>query len=249
NTIAGNRSRARIAAASDGKNERNDRRTGATGLRLEPGGGETRSGGSGSFLEWPGGQDAVDLLAVQRLALEQGPGQRMELFQVRVEELLRPRRGIHHDALDLGVDDDRRLLAVVLGTGDLATEEDVLLPLAEGERAHLVRHAPLSDHLARHLRGLLEVVAGARGLLLEHDLFGGAAAQEDGDLVDEEFLRVAVAIVGGQLHGQAEGPPARDDRHLVERIGAWKEIGDERVPTLVIRGGTLLRVGDDDRAP
>src|SRR5262249_35399602 len=216
-------SRAGSGAAPEGKNEWSDRHTRATGLELEPGDGETGSGGSGGFLERPGGQDAVDLLAVQRLALEQGPGQRMELFQVRVEELLRPRRGLHHDALDFGVDEDRRLLAVVLGTRYLATEKDVLLPLAEGEGAHLVRHAPLAHHLARHLGGLLEIIAGARGLLLEDDLLGGAAAQEDSDLVDEELLGVAVTVVGGQLHGQAEGPPARDDRHLVERIGAGEE--------------------------
>jgi hypothetical protein len=71
----------------------------------------------------------------------------------------------------------RGLLAVVLGTRHLAAEEDVLLGLAEGERPELVGHAPLADHLARHLGGLLEVVAGAGGLLLQHDLLGGAAAR------------------------------------------------------------------------
>src|SRR5262249_32306206 len=136
------------------------------GRGWRPGNGEAGSGGSGGLLERPSGQDAMNLLAVQRLALEQGPGQRMALFPVPVEELLRPRGGIHHDALALGIDQDGRLLAVVLGAGHFATEEDVLLSLAEGERAHLVRHAPLADHLARHLRGLLEVVAGAGGLLL-----------------------------------------------------------------------------------
>src|SRR5215471_15246133 len=99
-----------------------------------------RSGGRGGSLEGPRGENAVDLLAVQRLALEEGPGQHVELLQVGVEQILGTRGRIHHDPLDLGVDQDRRLLAVVLRAGNLTAEEDVLLPLAKRERAHLVRH-------------------------------------------------------------------------------------------------------------
>src|SRR3989442_15560662 len=88
--------------------------------------GDAGSGGRGSFLEGPGDEDAVDLLAVQGLALEQGPGKYVELLEIGIEELAGARRTVGHDALDLGVDEDGRLFAVILGPRDLAPEEDVL---------------------------------------------------------------------------------------------------------------------------
>ena len=129
----------------------------------------------------------------------------------------RPGRAVEDDALDLGVDEDRGLLAVVLLARDLAAQEDVLLALAEGQGAELLGHAPLADHLAGHLGGLLEVVPGAGGLLLEHDLLGRAAAEQDGDAVDEVVARVVVLVVRRELLGQAQRAPARDDRDLVQR--------------------------------
>src|SRR5439155_5583313 len=130
---------------------------------------------SGRFGEWPRAQDARDLLGVQRLALEQGARERVQLLDVFLEDLPRARGAFEHDALDLAVDGEGGVLAVILRARDLATEEDVLLVLAEGERAQLLGHAPLAHHLARHLGGLLEVVAGTRRLLLQHDLLGAAA--------------------------------------------------------------------------
>ena len=85
------------------------------------------------------------------------------------------------DALHFLVDAERRVLAVVRVLRDLAAEEDLLFLLAEGERAHRVAHAPLADHAAGQLGGALEVVAGAGRDLAEHDLFGDAAAEQDGD--------------------------------------------------------------------
>src|SRR5262249_56428576 len=106
------------------------------------------------------------------------------------EDLPRPRRTLDDDPLDLAVDGERRVLAVVLLAGDLTTQEDVLLVLAEGERAELVGHPPLADHLARHLGGLFEVVAGAGRLLLAHELLGGATADQDRGAGDQVLPRV-----------------------------------------------------------
>src|SRR6266508_1852893 len=149
---------------------------------------EPESGGSRGFLERPREQHPVDVLAVERLALEEGEGQQVKILEIRLEELARARRAVRHDALDLGVDEDGRLFTVVLGARHLAAQKDVLLGLAESERPHLVGHAPLADHLARHVGRLLEVIPGAGGLLLENDLLGGAASEQDGDLVDQELL-------------------------------------------------------------
>src|SRR5713226_1985469 len=205
--------------------------------------------GSGGFLERAGAEDARDLLAVEGLALEQRAGERVELLDVLPEDLPGAGGGVHHDALDLRVDEERGGFAVVLGPSHLAPEEDVLLVLAEGERAELVGHAPLADHLARHLGRLLEVVAGTRGLLLENDLLGAAPAQQDGDPVDQVLPRVVVLVVERQLLGEPERAAARDDRHLVHGVGARQEVGDERVARLVVGDNALLGVRDDHRAP
>src|SRR5262245_31334509 len=82
--------------------------------------------------ERPRAQDARDLFAVQGLALEERAREGVELLDVFLEDLPRPVGTVEHDALDLGVDHERRCLAVVLLTRDLTAEEDVLLVLAEG---------------------------------------------------------------------------------------------------------------------
>src|SRR5262245_28872480 len=133
--------------------------------------------GRRGFLEGAGAENAGDLLTVEGLALEQGARQRVKLLDVVLEDLLGAARTLQHDPLDLAVDQQGGFLAVILLARHLAAEEDVLLVLAEGERPELVRHAPLADHLARHLGGLLEIVAGAGRLLVQHDLLGGPAAQ------------------------------------------------------------------------
>src|SRR5262249_1587859 len=99
---------------------------------------------SGRFGERSRAQDPRDLFGVQRLTLEERPCQRVQLLDVFLENLPRSCRALDDDPLDLAVDRERRLLAVVLLTRHLAAQEDVLLVLAEGERSELVGHAPLA---------------------------------------------------------------------------------------------------------
>src|SRR5207245_1371147 len=89
-----------------------------------------------------------------------------------------------------------------------------------------------------HLGGFLEVVAGARRLLLENDLLGGPATEQDGDAIDQVLPRIVVLVVQRQLLGEAERAAARDDRHLVDRIRARQEVGDQRASG---RGTTTWR--------
>src|SRR6185436_14326757 len=94
------------------------------------------------------------------------------------------------------VDLDRGLLRVVLlARPVVAAEEDLLLALAVGERAHLLAHAPLADHLAGDVGRLLDVVAGARRETAEDDLLGDAPAERDGDAALRLLLRQVVTIV------------------------------------------------------
>src|SRR2546427_7083187 len=161
--------------------------------------------GRDGLLEGTGAQDASDLLAVEGLPLEQGTRQGVKLLDVLLEDMLGAARALHHDPLDLGVDDERGVLAVIFRPRDLAAEEDVLLVLPEGEWPEPVRHAPLADHLARHLGRLLQIVARAGGLLVQHDLFGGPPAEQDRNTVDQVLLRVVVLVVNRALLRQAEG--------------------------------------------
>src|SRR5438105_3202063 len=115
-------------------------------------------------------EDQGDLLAVERFALEQRARQRMELFEVLFEDHPRAMRAVADDALDLHVDLERGLLAVVLVPRDFPPEENVLLVLAERDGPEFLRHAPLADHLARHRRGLREIIPGPGRELVQHDL-------------------------------------------------------------------------------
>src|SRR2546426_3968561 len=188
--------------------------------------------GRAGFLEGAGAQDAGDLLAVEGLSLEQRARQRVKLLDVLLEDLPGAARRFHHDPLDLGVDEEGGVLAVVFRPGDLAAEEDVLFVLPEGEWPEPVRHAPLADHLARHLGRLLQIVARAGGLLVQHDLFGGPPAEQDRNTVDQVLLRVVVLVVNRELLRQAEGATARDDRHLVDRVGARQNRSEEHTSEL-----------------
>ena len=66
-------------------------------------------------------------------------------------------------------------------------------------------------------------------MLPMRDLLGDAAAEQDRDLILEVLARVVVLLVDRQLHRQAERHPARDDRHLVNRIGVRQHHGEQRV--------------------
>src|SRR5688572_10007703 len=88
---------------------------------------------SGSRLRWRGGllegagpKDARDLLAVERLALEQGPRESVQLVDVVLQDLSRAVGAVEDDLLDLTIDGERGVLAIVLRARHLPSEEDVL---------------------------------------------------------------------------------------------------------------------------
>ena len=122
-------------------------------------------------------------------------------------------------ALDLVVDLEGGGLGVVLVPVELLAQEDGLLLLAVGEGPERLAHAPLADHLPRHLGRLLDVVLRSGRDLAEGRLLGDAAAHADRDARLELLLRPVVLLLAGQLLGEAEGHAARDDRDLVERVG------------------------------
>ena len=185
--------------------------------------------GGGGRLMVAAGEQHVDVGEVEGLVLEQGLGDLVEPLAALEQDLLGPLVLLVHDAPHLGVDLAGGLLGVGLRGRHVAPQEDLPLLLAEGERPHALAHAPLADHGAGHVGGLLDVVAGAGGLLAEGDLLGDPAAHEDGDLVEGELLVDVEPVLLGELLGEPQGAAAGDDGDLVQRVGVGQDLGDQRV--------------------
>ena len=137
----------------------------------------------------------------------------------------------------------------------IAPKEYLGLIVAVDTRTQHIAHAPAGHHVARKIRGALEIVGGAGGHLAHKHLFGDAPAHEHRNRSQQRFAVMAVAVLLRQLHRGAERPPTRDDGHLVHRIGIGQGLRDHRVPGLVIRRipafffrhhkGTPFRAHDD----
>ena len=163
-----------------------------------------------------------------RLLGDEPLGQHGQAVLVGRQDLHRPGVAAVDDGADLLVDLLGDLVGVVALLADLATEEDHLLALAEGERAELLAHAELGDHAPGQVGGLLDVVRGAGRGVAEDELLGGVAAEHAGDLVLELRLALEVAILGRQAHRVAEGHAAADDADLGHRVALGQDALDER---------------------
>src|SRR6202165_1548463 len=188
----------------------------------------------------------LDLGGVQHFAFDQRLRDPDQRFPILREDALRRRVPRTHHLPDFFVNLDGGGFAVVAVLRDLASEENLLFFLAEGQPPQ-VAHAPFANHLARQFRGPLNVVASARRHLAQEKLFRDTPAHQDGNLRVEIVLVVVVAIVGRQLHGQTERHAARYDRDLVHRIGVRQHGSHQRVPSLVVRGVLLLFIGEQKR--
>src|ERR1700736_16975 len=120
-----------------------------------------------------------------------------------------------HFLVDLAGD----LFAVIPLLAEVATEEDELFLVAEGQGTELLGHAPFGDHAARQLGGLADVIGGPRGDVAEDQFLRDPAAEDHGHVIVELAARDQVAVLGRQLHRPAERHAARDDRDFVHWIG------------------------------
>ena len=106
-----------------------------------------------------------------------------EFFAALGQDLLRALVGSVHQAVDLLVDLARHFFAVVALFAKIATQEDQLFLMAEGQGAQLLRHPPLGHHPARQLGRLADIVRGAGRDVAEDELFCHPAAENDGHIV------------------------------------------------------------------
>jgi hypothetical protein len=124
-------------------------------------------------------RDRQDLTLVQRLALEERPGERIELPPVLREESPGSLVALPDDPLYFGVDLLGGLLAVGFraapgASGSVAKKR--VLARREGDHVEIVAHAPAYHHSPHDIGGLLDVVLGARGAGTVDDLFGATTA-------------------------------------------------------------------------
>src|SRR6266542_6451030 len=81
------------------------------------------------------GEECLELLALDRLLLDEERRQPVEDGALRGERLARTLVGVVDDLADLGIDLCSDLIGVVALLADLAAQEDHLLLAAKGERA------------------------------------------------------------------------------------------------------------------
>src|SRR5437867_2020185 len=140
-------------------------------------------------------EQAVELVGLERLLLDELAHDEVELRAVRREDVVGALAPALDDVVDLGVDDLRDVLGVIALLLDLAAQEDELVGLAVLQRPELLAHAELRDHLARHVGRLLDVVARARrDVTAQVELLGDPPTEGRGDVVLELVARAEVAV-------------------------------------------------------
>ena len=101
------------------------------------------------------------LLAAYLLALDKRVGDCMESVDMLLEYILGMTVGRGDDAVYLLIYLCGCLLRIILQMRVISAEEYLVVTRAEGYRAEPVAHAVLCDHLARDIRGALNVVRRA----------------------------------------------------------------------------------------
>ena len=132
---------------------------------------------------------------------------------------------------------------MVLLAPQFAAEVDLLFVVAKALEAEALAHTVGADHPAGEVGGHLDILRSAGGEVAGEALFGDApGGGHHEDILHLRFGAVEnVALREG--HRRPQGPPARDNGHLVERLGVLQEHLGERVTALVPGGNTAVAVG------
>src|SRR5688572_11385202 len=188
-------------------------------------------------------RDLQDLLFVEGLPLQQGPGERVELLAMFGQEPLRLVVAFAYDPVYLGVHDAGGLLAeMFLRTVTARSTEVRVFAGREFYRPQLLAHSPAGDHSPRKVGGLLYVAFGPCGPGAVDDLLRYPSPQGADDPRPQVPFGVVVAVVLGALIGDAQGLPPRHNRHPVDGVGSWHDEAKDGVTTLVV-GDSLPLLG------
>src|SRR6185437_5859765 len=150
-------------------------------------------------------EQCLELLLLDRLALDEDLGDLCQVVFVLGEDRLGAMVGRLDDAAHLVVDLARDLIGVVGLGGELPAEEGLAMLVAEHARPQLVGHAETHDHLLGGGGHLLQVIGSAGGNLVEDDLLGGAATQGHRHRVVELGTGCQEAVFLGHRDRVAQG--------------------------------------------
>ena len=153
-----------------------------------------------------GWKTAATCCPIQRLLLEQRTDQVVEDIPVLGEDVERLLVGVADQLGDLLVDDRGDLLGVVATVTDVAAQEGFGVAGTELDRPEPLGHPVLGHHGARHGGGLLDVVAGAGGRVVEDQLLGRPAAHHVRELVEQLGTGVGVLVLSPAAPWCSRGP-------------------------------------------
>ena len=136
------------------------------------------------------GEKPLELLAIDRLVLDQQLGYLVQLFHVLGQDRPRPLARTLDDAVNLLVDRARDLLGVVGRGAHLAPDEGHASRPAEHTGPEPLAHAELHDHLLCSLCDPLEIVRGSGRDLFEHELLCSSPAERHRHLIEQRYERV-----------------------------------------------------------
>ena len=169
----------------------------------------------------------------------------MQLVHVLGQDAAGGLVGFVNDIADLVVDLGGDVLAVAAALAEVAAKEGLTGVGAVDDGAEPLREAVARDHGAGGGGGAFQVVGSAGGDIVQHELFGHAAAQQADDVFAHGGLGDVAGVLFGQIHREAAGRAARDDADLVHGVVRLAEVAGDGVAGLVVGGQALFLVGDD----
>ena len=153
---------------------------------------------------------------------------------MRLEQVLRPVKGVLDNVAHLGVDLNGRLFRVVFGLRNIPTQEYLLFFFPKGHGAEALAHTPLADHASSQVGRFFEIVSGTGRGVAKDQFFGYAATEHDGQAFQNIVLGKGVTVVNGQLLSHAQGHAARNNGHLMNRVRSRNQSGNQGVAGLVV---------------
>src|SRR5688572_262176 len=142
---------------------------------------------------WP--QQLLESIRLESLARQEGVDQAIELDPMILDAPFGFALSVHDQLPHLILDLAHRHIARAAVRGEPLAEERVLHPVLVKHWPNLIAHAKMCDHLEGDLRGLLEVVGGARRYAAEHDALGSEPAEQHRQARLELGLRLEMPIL------------------------------------------------------
>src|SRR5207244_7673191 len=102
------------------------------------------------------------------------------------------------------------------------------------------------DQALGKVSSALQVVVATGRNFLKDELFGGAATEQHGKLVEEFGPRHQIPILGRQLQSIAQRcNTTGNDGNAVHRVGVWRTRRDQGMPGLVVGNDVLLLLAEE----